>query len=151
MISDKKTRLYFKLFRKQEKVFNKIKLKKGCSPEDGKTVAFSLTELYFKSKHLSDLIKRISETNLNLGEKDLDSLLENLIDLQLGIYIDMPDWIKDFKRPLKNIIDGIDTLGTEKKGVNIARKNIRISQKRIVNLSKKLKHYSAYYSQKKKK
>ena len=116
MMSDKRTKMFFQLFRKQEKVFNKLLSNDNCTAEDRQTIALCLTEIYFGSQHLIELIKNISETNLNFTERDLDSLLGNLIDLRIEIYDEITDWIKDMKKPLKVAINKVADLGTEKYG-----------------------------------
>jgi hypothetical protein len=108
----KKTRKFFRLFRKQEGLFNTV-LQNRASDEDRKTVALCLTEIYFQSQRLIELIKKVSETNLDYTESDLDSLLGNLIDLRINIYDEIADWIKDLKKPLNTTIDNVEDVGAE--------------------------------------
>lgn len=142
-MADQKTKRFFKLLRKNEGLFGAL-LKNKASKGDGQTVALCLTELYFRSKHLIDLTKKISETSLRFTKDDVDSLLGNLVDLQVEIYIGMLHWIRDMKRPLKVVIDNVEDLGPEKKGTGIARKNIRSSVKQIDDDVKKIRYYSTH-------
>ena len=103
-MSDEKIKKFFKLLNKLETLEETI-VKNNVSEEYKRIVALCLTELYFRSKHLIDLIKAISETKLNYTEKDLDKLLENLVYLQIVIYDEMVDWMKDLKKPLKKLIN----------------------------------------------
>ncbi len=114
-MTDKRTERYFKLLKKNDEIFEAL-LKKKASKVDRQKVAFCLTEIYFRSQHLVNLIKKISETNLKFTEDDLDSLFGNLIDLRIEIYDEMVDWIKDLKRPLKTAIYKVNDLGAEKYG-----------------------------------
>jgi len=115
-MSDKNTKMFFQLLRKQEKVFNKLLSNANCTPEDRQMIVLCLTELYFSSQRLIGLIKKISETNLDFTERDLDSLLGNLIDLRIETYDEINDRIKDLKKPLKTVINKICDLGAEKYG-----------------------------------
>ena len=115
-MSDKRTKMFFQLFRKQEKVFNRLLPNKYCAPKERQMLALCLTELYFRSQHLIGLIKKVSKTNLDFTERDLDSLLGNLIDLRIETYDEINDWIRDMKKPLKTVINKIGDLGTEKYG-----------------------------------
>jgi hypothetical protein len=108
----KQTKEFFQLYRKQEKLFNTM-LQNRASDEDRQTVALCLSEIYFRSQHLIELIKKISETNLNYTESDLDSLLGNLVFAQIDIYDELASWIKQLKKPLKTVIDNVEDLGVE--------------------------------------
>jgi len=115
-MSDKKTKMFFKLLRKQEKLFNRFPIGKSYTTEDRRKVMLCLTELHFRSRHLVSLTKNISETNLKFTEDDLDALLGNLIDLRIEIYDEMFEWIKDLKKPLNRVINKIEALGAKKYG-----------------------------------
>jgi DNA mismatch repair ATPase MutS len=114
-MTDKKTKM-FKLLEKQNKLFNRLPIDKSCTTEDRKMISLCLTEIYVRSQHLVNLIKKISGTNLKFTEDDLDSLLDNLINLQIEIYGEVVDWIKDLKKPLNIAINKIGDLGAEKYG-----------------------------------
>jgi hypothetical protein len=147
---DKKIKVFFKLFRKQKKVFDKLLPDKSCDAEVRQEIILCLTEIYFGSKHAIELTKKISETNTNFTKGDLDSLLGNLIDLRIEIYDKMVDWIRDLKKPLKNVIDKVAGLVDQKKDAAIARKTIHSSKKQIDNNLKKIKYYTAYNNPNKK-
>jgi hypothetical protein len=108
----KQTKKFFRLFRKQETLFNTV-LQNRTNDKDRQTVALCLSEIYFRSQHLIGLIKKISETNLNYTESDLDSLLGNLVYTQIDIYDELTSWIKQLKKPLKTAIDNVEDLGVE--------------------------------------
>lgn len=148
-MTDKRTELYFKLLRENDRLFGAL-LKSKASKGDRQKAAFCLTEIYFISQSLVKLTKKISETNLEFSKGDLNSLLGNLIDLRIEIYDKMVDWIRDLKKPLNVVIDKVGELEGDKSGANAARKIIRSSMKQINVNMEKIKYYSAHYKPSKK-
>ncbi len=136
---DTQTKKYLKLLGKLTKLFKKFPKDKSFSAKDRQHLSFCLTELYFMSDHMNKVIKNISDTNLKIKNKNLNSLITNLIDLQVNTYIEMADYIKDLKKPLKSLIHAIENSDPEK-STFIARKNISISTKRVYSLFKKMKY-----------
>jgi hypothetical protein len=145
---DERTKRYFKLLTKNKRLFEKL-LKNKKIKETGQRVAFCLTELYFNSQSVIKLIDKISQTKRNFNKNDLDSLLGNMIDLQTEIYIEMTDYIKELRKPLKNVIDKVGNLRGDK-STNIARKIIRSSMKRCYIILKRIKYYPAHNKPKRK-
>jgi hypothetical protein len=138
--TDIQTKRYVKFYDKLQKIFNKFPIDKSFSIEDRRRLSLCLSELYFESQHLSKVIKKISQTNLKLTEKNLNPIISNLIDLQANMYIDMVDWIKDLKKPLNSLIKTIENSDPKKRTI-IAEKNIRISTKNVNGFLKKIEYY----------
>lgn len=115
-MTDKKTKIFFKFLAKQNKLFSKLPIDKSFTTDDQRKISLYLTEIYFRSQHLVNLIKNISETNLKFTENDLDSLLGDLIDLRIEIYDEIVDWIKELKKHLNIAINKVGDLGAEKYG-----------------------------------
>jgi hypothetical protein len=136
---DIQTEKYFKLHTKFENIFKNFPKDKSFSAEDRQYLSFCLTELYFMSNHMNKVIRNISDTNLKIENKDLDSLISHLIELQVNTNIEIVDWIRNLKKPLKSLINSIENSDSEKSDF-IARKNISISMKRINGLLKKMKY-----------
>jgi|GEM_PF-5232093 len=116
----KETKLYFKLFRKNQKLFKEV-IGDKISDEYKQNIVLYLTEIYFGSQHIIKLIEKISETNTNCTKRDLDSLLGNLVDLRIEIYNELIDWVKDLKKPLKTVIDKVEDLWYETDSNNIKK------------------------------
>ncbi len=112
---DKKAEAYFRLLRKIERLFDVI-LGDRISKDDKQSVELCLTETYFFAKDLIRLIDKISETNLDYTEKDLDDLSSYLIYAKIDIYDEMVDWFKELEKPLNIAIDKIGDIGAERYG-----------------------------------
>ena len=114
-MTDEKTKKYFKLLNKLDKVTKKI-MEKGASQEDKSRFALCLAEIHSCSSALVDLINKISETNISMTEKEADDLLGDLINVEIYLYTEMTDWVKDLKKPLKKAIDQVtDMCGDDEK------------------------------------
>ncbi|MBN2020005.1 MAG: hypothetical protein JW749_07260 [Sedimentisphaerales bacterium] len=137
---DIQTQKYAKFYSKLQKLLYRFPKDKSFSTQDRQHLSLCLAELYFKSNHLNKVIKKISETNLKLDEKHCNSITSNLIDLQIDIYTEMVDWIKDLKKLLKTLINIIENSDPEKRTF-IAETNVRISMKRANSLLKKIEYY----------
>ncbi len=137
---DVQTKSYLKLLGKLEKLFKKFPKDKSFSIEDRKYLSCCLSELYFKSRHLNKVIKKISDTNFKIKNKSVDFLITSLIELQLGLYIGMLDWIKDLKKPLNSLIKAIEKSDPEKRTF-IAEKSIHFSAKQVYSILRKIKYY----------
>jgi hypothetical protein len=148
-MADEETKLFFKLLRKNQRLFGKLPGNK-LSDEDRETVALYITEIYFRSHHLTEVIEKVSETSVRFSESDLDSLLTNLVELQIEIYTEMVDWIKGLKKPLMTVIDNIDDLGRKEKGTAAAEKGIRSSMRQFNVAVKKIRYSVADNPPKKK-
>jgi len=148
-MTDEKTKQFFELFGKNQKLFEKL-LKNKVDEEDGKIVELCLTEIYSNSQRVVKLIDKISKTKINLTKDNLDSLLDNLIDLETAIYLEMAGWIKELKNPLKNVIDTVGSIGGDKSGSNVTRKTLQSSMKQLDVHLEKMKYYTSHYKPKKK-
>jgi len=148
-MTDEKSKRFFNLFRKNQRLFEKL-LKNKADEEDGTTVELCLTELYSNSQRVIKLIDKISKTKINFTKGSLDSLVGSLIDLETEIYLEMAGWIKELKNPLKNVIDKVGSLGGDKSGTDVARKTIQSSMKQLDVHLEKMRYYTAHNKPKKK-
>jgi hypothetical protein len=151
-MTDKKNKLYFKILKKNQRMFEKV-IGDRISDNYRQAIALYLTEIYFRSQHIIELIEKILETNQNCTKRDLDSLLGYLVYLQIEIYDELVDWFKSLKKPLKTVIDKVEDLWYEKPGTDTDMdiKTIRSSMKHIYNTIKKINHHSALKGSNKKK
>ena len=148
-MTDEKTKRFFELFKKNQRLFEKL-LKNKVNEEDAKTVELCLTELYSNSQRVTKLIDNISKTKTNFTKSNIDSLLDNLIDLETEIYLEMAGWIKELKSPLKNVIDKVGSLGGDKSGSDVTRKTLQSSMKQLDIHLEKMRYYTDHYKPKKK-
>jgi hypothetical protein len=148
-MTDEKTKRFFELFKKNQKLFEKL-LKNKINEEDGKTVELCLTEIYSNSQYVIKLIDKISKTKASLTKSNMDSLLDNLIDLETQIYLEMAGWIKELKGPLKNVIDTVGSLGGDKSGSEVTRKTLQSSMKQLDIHLEKMRYYTNHYKPKRK-
>ena len=148
-MADEKTKRFFELFKKNQRLFGKL-LKNKISEEDGKIVELCLTEIYSNSQRLIKLIEKISKTKTNFTKGNIDSLLDNLIDLETEIYLEMAGWIKELKGPLKNVIDTVGSLGGDTSGADVTRKTLQSSMKQLDIHLEKMRYYTNHYKPKKK-
>jgi hypothetical protein len=140
----KETKLFFMFLKKNRRVFDAV-IGDKINDKGKQLIALYLTEIYFSSQHVIELIEKISKTNKNCTKRDLDTLLGNLVDLRIELYDELIDWAKSLKKPLKTTIDKIEDLWYEKPGADTDRdsKAIRRSMKRIYNTIKKINYHSA--------
>jgi hypothetical protein len=148
-MTDEKTKRFFELFKKNQRLFEKL-LKNKTGEEDGKTVELCLTELYSASQRVIKLIDKISKTKTSFTKGNLNSLLGNLIDLETEVYLEMAGWIKELKNPLKNVIDKVGNLGSDKSGSDVTRKTLQSSMKQLDIHLEKMKYYTTHYKPKRK-
>jgi hypothetical protein len=91
------------------------------------------------------LIDKISKTKTTSTKSNLSALLDNLIDLETEIYLEMAGWIKELKRPLKEVIDKVGALEGNTFGTDVARKTFQSSMKQLdVHLEKMIYHTTHY-------
>ena len=134
---DIQTQKYAKFYSKLQKLFYRFPKNKSFSKQDRESLSFCLAEIYFKSNHLNKVIKRISEPNLKLDKKHCNSITSDLIDLQIIIGMELFDYIKGLKKPLKTLIHTIENSDPEK-NTFVAEQIVRISMKRAKSLLNKL-------------
>ncbi len=144
-MTDEKTKRFFELFGKNQRLFEKL-LKNKADEEDGKIVELCLTEIYSNAQRVIKLIDNISKTKTNFTKGNLDSLLDNLIDLETAIYLEMAGWIKELKNPLKNVIDKVG----DKSGTAVTRKTLQSSMKQLDVHLEKMRYYTDHYKPKRK-
>jgi Zn-dependent membrane protease YugP len=96
------------------------------------------------------LIDNVSKIKTKFTKGNLDSLLDNLIDLETAIYLEMAGWIKELKNPLKNVIDKVGSMGGDKSGSNVTRKTLQSSMKQLDVHLEKMRYYTDHYKPKKK-
>jgi hypothetical protein len=148
-MTDEKTKRFFELFRRNQRLFEKL-LKDKISEEDGRTVELCLTEIYSNSQHVMKLIDKISKTKASLSKSNLDSLLDNLIDLETEVYLELAGWIKELKGPLKDVIDKVGSLGGDESGAEVTRKTLQSSMKQLDIHLEKMRYYTNHYKPKRK-
>lgn len=148
-MTDEKTKQFFELFGKNQRLFEKL-LKNKVGEEDGKIVELCLTEIYSNARRMIKLIDNISKTKTKFTKGNLDSLLDDLIDLETAIYLEMAGWIKELKNPLKNIIDTVGSMGGDKSGSNVTRKTLQSSMKQLDVHLEKMRYYTDHYKPKRK-
>ncbi len=77
--------------------------------DNQKKFEFYITEIYFRSKHISNLVEKMLDMKKDeFNEGDLDILLEYLIDLKIEIFDEIMDWMIQLKKPLKDTIDKVE-------------------------------------------
>jgi hypothetical protein len=148
-MTDEKTKRFFELFGKNQRLFEKL-LKNKVDEEDAKIVELCLTEIYSNSQRVIKLIDNVSKIKTKFTKGNLDSLLDNLIDLETAIYLEMAGWIKELKNPLKNVIDKVGSMGGDKSGSNVTRKTLQSSMKQLDVHLEKMRYYTDHYKPKKK-
>lgn len=139
-MTDQRTRAYFKLLKKNQRLFRAL-LEDGISDKTRENVAMCLTEIYFSSRRLIGLIKRISETGPDITERELDSLLGYLCCLRSEVYDGMVRWAKTLRSPVNISIDRIADIGYEAPDAAVAEKTIQNAKKQIDFIMKKIKAY----------
>lgn len=96
-----------RLSRVRESVFRRI----GGNVKSG-NMELCLSELYFRSFRIIELIRHISETDVTKQEA-LETLFEDLISLQNELYTEMLLWSKSLRQPLQKAIDQVEEMLSE--------------------------------------
>lgn len=102
---------FFTIMKKLSIVREGLFRRVGGSAETG-NMELCLTELYFRSFHIIELIRRISETDVTKQEA-LETLFEDLISLQNELYTEMLLWSKSLRQPLQKAIDQVEEMLSE--------------------------------------
>jgi hypothetical protein len=105
-IPDEKTKLFFTFLKKLESLTDRLVVSED-NDEDKKKFALCLAELYFRASHVTGLIKAIADTDLKPSEQTMDTLLTDLVDLQIELYDEVADWMKELKEPLQRMMDAV--------------------------------------------
>ena len=105
-IPDEKTKHLFTLLRKLESLTDRLVVSED-NDEDKKKFALCLAELYFRANHVTGLIKAIANTPLKPSEQTMDALLTDLVDLQIELYDEVADWMKELRKPLQRMMDAV--------------------------------------------
>jgi len=104
-------------------------------------MALCLTEFYFNSRHLIEVIKKISERSLDSTKDDLDSFLGDLCRLRTEVYDVTTYWAKILRKPLNTSIDKIADLEYEDPDAAVAEKTIESAMERFDITMNKAKAY----------
>lgn len=105
-IPDEKTEQFFAFLRKLESLTDRLVMSKD-KEEDKRKFALCLAELYFRANHVTGLIKAIANTPLKPSEQTMDTLLTDLVDLQIELYDEVADWMKELRKPLQRMMDAV--------------------------------------------